>query len=186
MKEKQDRTLRFTFNMWVTKHLFVIRFHPYLNGTQSLRVSTGIAVLFLGHRHNRWEGGLPHAPAASIPGKDPVSIEQKVGLAGKNPVPTGVRSRTVQPVPQRLFRQSYSTYNAVVIANSAKIEIFTLSCNVIFKTKFKLFISSGSASPFPLPFRQWKILHTHIILRFKYYYLLRNRIKNLACDIVER
>ena len=50
-------------------------------------------------------GGQPHAPAASIPGKDPVRIVQETGWApgpvwtgAENLVPTGIRSRTVQPV----------------------------------------------------------------------------------------
>jgi len=37
-------------------------------------------------------GGQPHAQAASTPGKDPVSIVQKVGLA-PGPVRTGGKSR---------------------------------------------------------------------------------------------
>ena len=46
----------------------------------------------------------PHAPAASTPGKDPVPIVQEAGLAegrsgrAENLVPTGIRSRSVQPV----------------------------------------------------------------------------------------
>ena len=47
----------------------------------------------------------PHAPAAFYPGKDPVPIVQEAGWApesvwagAENLVPTGIRSRTVQPV----------------------------------------------------------------------------------------
>ena len=50
-------------------------------------------------------GGQPHAQAASTPGKDPVPIVQGAGWApgpvwtgAENIVPTGIRSRTVQPV----------------------------------------------------------------------------------------
>jgi len=50
-------------------------------------------------------GGQPHAPAASTNGKDPVPIVQEAGWApglvwigAENLAPTGIRSRTVQPV----------------------------------------------------------------------------------------
>jgi hypothetical protein len=42
-------------------------------------------------------GGQPQAPAASIPGKDPVPIVQKAGWA-ENLIPTVIRSRTFQTV----------------------------------------------------------------------------------------
>jgi len=47
---------------------------------QAHRVSRGIALLFLGHRHSRlgW-GGQPHTPATSSPGKDPVCIVLEAG-----------------------------------------------------------------------------------------------------------
>ena len=52
--------------------------------------------------------GQPHASAASTPGKDPVPIVQEAGWApgpvwtgAENLVPTGIRSRTVQPVVSR-------------------------------------------------------------------------------------
>ena len=54
-------------------------------------------------------GGHPHAPAASTPGKDSVSIVQEAGWApgpvrsgrAENLVPIGIRSRTVYPVVSR-------------------------------------------------------------------------------------
>jgi len=53
-------------------------------------------------------GGQRHAPAAFIPGKDPVPIIQEAGWApgpvwigAENFVTTGIRSRTVQPVASR-------------------------------------------------------------------------------------
>jgi len=56
-------------------------------------VSRGIALLFLGPRHSRWGGGgQSHAPAASKPGKDPVTIVQEAGSAPE-PVWTGGKSR---------------------------------------------------------------------------------------------
>ena len=52
--------------------------------------------------------GQPDAPAASTPGKDPVPIAQEAECApgpvftgAENLVPTGIRSRTVQPVVSR-------------------------------------------------------------------------------------
>ena len=52
-------------------------------------------------------GSQPHASAASTPRKDPVPIIQEAGWAqgrsgrAGNLVPTGIRSRTVQPVISR-------------------------------------------------------------------------------------
>jgi len=52
--------------------------------------------------------GQSHAPAASIPRKDPVPIVQEAGWApgpiwtgAENLVPTGIRSQAVQPVVSR-------------------------------------------------------------------------------------
>jgi len=63
-------------------------------------------------------GGQPHAPAASTPGKDPVPIVQEAAWAprpvwtgAENLVPTGIRSRTVQPVAQSLYRLSYPAHS---------------------------------------------------------------------------
>ena len=51
------------------------------------------------------------------PGKDPVPILQEAGWApglvwtvAENLVPTGIRSRTVQPVAQSLYRLSYPAH----------------------------------------------------------------------------
>ena len=64
-------------------------------------------------------GGQPHAPAASTPGKDPVSILQEAGLASgpvwtraENLVPPGFDPRTVQPVASRY------TEHATLLDNS--------------------------------------------------------------------
>jgi len=53
-------------------------------------------------------GGQPHAPAASTPGREPVPIAREAGwfpgpfwTGAENLVPTGIRSRTVQPVVSR-------------------------------------------------------------------------------------
>jgi len=85
----------------------------FLHATQSLRVSRGIALLFLGPRHYVWGGDQPHGPAAFTSGKVAVPIIQEYplyrrlggpqGRSGwaENLVPTGVRSRTVHPVVSR-------------------------------------------------------------------------------------
>ena len=46
----------------------------FLLATKPLRVNRGIALHFLGPRHEMVVGDQPHAPAASTPGKDPFSI----------------------------------------------------------------------------------------------------------------
>ena len=69
-------------------------------------MSRGIALLFLGPSALDGMGGQPHAPAASTPGKDTLPTVQEAGPQGRfglaeNLVPTGIRSRTVQPVVSR-------------------------------------------------------------------------------------
>ena len=60
---------------------------------KALRVGRGIALLFLGPRHTRWEWwGQSHAPVASTPGNDPVPILQEAGCA-PGPVWMGRKSR---------------------------------------------------------------------------------------------
>ena len=61
--------------------------------------------------------GQRHTPAALFPRKDPVPILHKTGWApgpvwrgAENLVPTGIRSRTVQPVAQSLYRLSYRAH----------------------------------------------------------------------------
>jgi hypothetical protein len=85
------------------------RFSPFLYATQALSVSRGIALLFSKTFDTRWGvEDQPHAPAVSTPGKDPVPIVQeagwgpRAGLHGRKiSSPTGVRSRTFQPVVSR-------------------------------------------------------------------------------------
>ena len=65
------------------------RFSPFLWATKALRVSRGIALLFLGPWLSRWGWGTqPHAPAASTPGKNSIPIVQETGWA-PGPVWTG-------------------------------------------------------------------------------------------------
>jgi len=59
-------------------------------------------------------GGQPHAPTASIPGKDPVSIVQEAGWApgpvwtgAENLAPTVIRSPNRPAHSQSLYRLSY-------------------------------------------------------------------------------
>jgi len=54
-------------------------------------VSRGITLFFLGPLALDGVGGLPHPPAASTPGKDPVPIVQEAGWA-PGPVWTGGKS----------------------------------------------------------------------------------------------
>jgi len=85
---------------------------------KSLRVSRGIALLFLGSRH--WVGGQPHTPATSNPGKDPVFIVQEAGRA-PGPIWTGAENLAPTRIPspdrparsQSLYRLSYSAHNFV-------------------------------------------------------------------------
>ena len=68
------------------------------------RVGRGIALLFhdLGTRRG---GGQQHAPAALYPG----GPQGRSGRA-ENLVSAGIRSRTVQPVAQSLYRLSYPAH----------------------------------------------------------------------------
>ena len=71
-------------------------------------------------------GGQRHAPAALSPGKRPGThriggwVGLRAGLDGcgkSRPHPTGIRSRTVQPVAQSLYRLSYRAhiYNNITL-----------------------------------------------------------------------
>ena len=86
-----------------------------------IRVSRGIALLFLGPRHTicGWEVSSTPRPH-STPGKDPVPILQEVGWA-PGPVWTGGKSRPHRgSIPDRpvrsqsLYRLSYRAHNQVV------------------------------------------------------------------------
>ena len=72
----------------------------------ALRVSTGIALLFLGSRHLRWGGGPVPRPGRLYPWKDAVSILQEAGWA-PGPVWMGGKSRPHRDsVPDRPVRSS--------------------------------------------------------------------------------
>ena len=73
-------------------------------------------------------GGQPHAPAASIPGKDPVSIVQEAGWAPE-PVWTGGNSRPHRDsIPDRPAR-SQSLYLPSYPAHVSIYTVFYLSAD---------------------------------------------------------
>ena len=84
---------------------------------KALRVSRGIALLFLGPRRTRWGAGLATTSRPPVPpGKTQYPFYRKLGGPQERPgrtenlVPTGIRSRTVQPVAQSLYRLSYRAH----------------------------------------------------------------------------
>ena len=85
----------------------------FLYATKALRVSRGIALLFLGPSALDGVGVQVHAPAVLPPGKTRDPFYRRLGGSqdrcgrARNLVPTGIRSRTVQPVAQSLYRLSY-------------------------------------------------------------------------------
>ena len=120
-------TLRMTTSYFLQLHFFVYfqvfiscggqiikvgRFHPFYRSRRLLRVSRGIALLFLGTRHLVW--GSASRPGRFYPGKDPIPIVQEAGWA-PGPVWTGGKSRPCRDsIPDRparsqsLYRLSYS------------------------------------------------------------------------------
>jgi len=83
-------------------------FTLFLQATKTLRVSRGIALLFLGPRHSRWRWGVSSTPRTPLtPGKTRypfyrmVDVPQDRSGRAKNLVPTGIRSRIVQSVDSR-------------------------------------------------------------------------------------
>jgi hypothetical protein len=85
------------------------------------RVGRGIALLFHDHGTRRgWVASITPRPLFTS-GKDPVSIVQEAGWApgpvwtgAENLASTGIRSRTVQPVAQSLYRLSYRAHQGVL------------------------------------------------------------------------
>ena len=83
-------------------------------------------------------GGQPHAPAASVPGKDPVPIVQEAGWA-PGPVWTGGKSRhNRDSIPDRpartqsLYRLNYPANCIAVLKICISLRMWTCgySCNV--------------------------------------------------------
>ena len=89
------------------------RFLPFLQATKALRVSRGIALLFLGLRHTRRGGGQPHTPAAFTPGKNPLPIVQETGWVpgpserAENLIPNRLRSPDRRGRSKSLYKLSY-------------------------------------------------------------------------------
>jgi len=84
------------------------RFPPFLYATKALRVSKGIALIFLGPRHSRWGWGVCRTPRPPLPpGNIRYPLYRKLGgpqgRSGRaeNLVPNGIRSRTIQPAVSR-------------------------------------------------------------------------------------
>ena len=79
----------------------------FLQATQVLRGSRGIALLFSGPRHWRGVGVSPTPRPPLPPGKTRYPLYRRLGGpqgrsgGAENLVPTGIRSRTVQPVVSR-------------------------------------------------------------------------------------
>jgi len=166
MKEKQDCTLRFWLDVWVTEYAFVGRFHPFIQGTQAIRMSRGIALLFLGPWHTRWWwGGQLHAPAASTPGKIPLQILQRA-RSFSGPVWTGLKScHHRRSIPNRPDHSSVAIPTELpgppcswicvyvnVVANGAMLDIFT-ACfyNLIWKPNINYLYLQFSQPPPPFP-----------------------------------
>jgi len=102
------------------------RFSPFLLATKALKVSRGIALVFLGPSALDGVGGQPHTPTASTPGKYPIPIVQEAGRAqgpvwtgAENLAPTGIRSPDRPARSQSLYRLSYRApfvmYNTLFI-----------------------------------------------------------------------
>ena len=99
-------------SLWKLK----VKFSRYRPGVAQ-RVGRGVALLFHDRGTRRmWVVSSMPRPQFT-PGKDPVPILQEVGWPqgrsgrAENLVPTGARSRTVQPVAQSLYRLSYPAHN---------------------------------------------------------------------------
>ena len=96
-------------------------------------MSRDIAILFLGPRHSRWEGGQLHVPAASTPGKTLVPIVQEAGWA-PGPAWTGGKSRPHRDsIPDRPARSHCLYRLSCVIGFNLGKKI--LSANGIFLPK---------------------------------------------------
>ena len=109
-----------------------VGFHPFLQDTQALRVSRGVALLFSRTFGTRWGWGPAPRPGHLYPVKDPVPIVQKAGWA-PGPVWTGRTSRLHRDsIPDRparsqsLYRLSYRAHNNK-ISNIRKLTAWNTS-----------------------------------------------------------
>jgi hypothetical protein len=87
-------------------HLILLRWSLYIPGVVAQRVGRGITLLFHDRNTRRWVSGQQHAPGHTLPPGNFRCphftggwVGHRAGLDGaKNLVPTGIRSRTVQPL----------------------------------------------------------------------------------------
>ena len=93
------------------------------------RVGRDIALLFHDRGTRRGVSGQQHAPAALYPqGKIRYPFYRRLGgpqnRSGRaeNLVPTGIRSRTVQPVAQSLYRLSYPAVSRFIFEKSSNFK----------------------------------------------------------------
>ena len=92
-----------------------VKFSRYRPGVVQ-RVGRGIALIF--HDRGTRRGWVVSSTSRShfTPGKDPILIVQEAGWVqsrtgrAENLVPTGIRSQTVEPVVQSLYRLSYRAH----------------------------------------------------------------------------
>ena len=85
-------------------------------------MSSGIAVLFSRTFGTRWGWGVSPTPQPPLPpGKTRYPFYRRLGgpqgRSGqkKNLIPTGIVSRTVQPVAQSLYRLSYPAHTHIML-----------------------------------------------------------------------
>jgi len=102
---------------YLTYHQFLGRFSPFLWATKAFRMSRGIALLFLGPRHQMEVGGVSPTTRPPLPaGKTRYPLYRRLGGSqgrsgqAENLVNMGIRSRTVRHVAQSLYRLSYPTH----------------------------------------------------------------------------
>jgi len=122
---------RSIFIFWGENKLYIIKvklkWSRYRPGVAQ-RVGRGIALLFHDTGTRRvWLVSSTPRPHFT-PGKDPVPILQEVGWApglvwtgAKNLVPTGIRSRTVQPVAQSGYRLKNLPPSCAVVMKSMNL-----------------------------------------------------------------
>ena len=73
-------------------------------------MSRGITLLFLGPRHAKWEWGVNPTPRPPLCPREKPGTHCTGGWMGPRAVPTRIRSRTVQPVAQSLYRLSHPAH----------------------------------------------------------------------------
>ena len=113
------------------------RFSPILQATQALQVCRGTALLFSRTFGTRL-GGVSPTPRPSLPpGKTRYPFYSRLsGSHGRserayNLVPTGIGSRTVQPVAQSLYRLSYRAHTFMIIPRLNLLRMRNISDKIV-------------------------------------------------------